>query len=377
MKEKKHNLIYQITNLVNGKIYIGRHITNNINDGYMGSGNEIKKAIKEFGKVNFKKEILFDFKTIQEMIDKELELLTEEFVQSDSTYNIFDNTGGRGMMGKTHTSEVREVIRQTNIGFVTAKDKDGNTLRISKNDPRYVSGELKHNTHGTAVVKDKDGNKFRVPIDDPRRLTGELVGSNSGVKQTQDRIQNRVKKTLEFWMKNTHTDEAIEKMRTANLEKVNVRDKDGNEFRVSINDERYLCGELTVACKGSVWIHNDELKKSRFVRPEKVQKWLDEGWEYGLVYYNKKLLITIKNETLQQTKRVPEDELENYLSNGWIKGKIAPTNVGELISKSRKKYNWMFNLETFEERLILRDEIDKYLQENWLIGRNSTKNKNK
>ena len=38
--------IYQITNLVNNKIYVGVHKTKDLNDGYMGSGKVIISAIK-------------------------------------------------------------------------------------------------------------------------------------------------------------------------------------------------------------------------------------------------------------------------------------------------------------------------------------------
>ena len=53
-----HYIIYQITNTVNGKIYIGKHQTTDVNDSYMGSGKLLKAAINKYGLAAFKKEIL-------------------------------------------------------------------------------------------------------------------------------------------------------------------------------------------------------------------------------------------------------------------------------------------------------------------------------
>jgi hypothetical protein len=48
MKEKKY-IIYQITNKLNKMIYIGCHMTYNINDSYFGSGKVLKRALKKYG----------------------------------------------------------------------------------------------------------------------------------------------------------------------------------------------------------------------------------------------------------------------------------------------------------------------------------------
>lgn len=75
MKNKKAWFVYKVTNLINGKIYVGqrRHPRGNrLNPqpSYLGSGTKIKKAVDELGKENFKRVILcwcFDREIADEM----------------------------------------------------------------------------------------------------------------------------------------------------------------------------------------------------------------------------------------------------------------------------------------------------------------------
>ena len=52
------HVVYRITNMINGKKYIGKHSTTDVYDGYFGSGVAIKQAINKYGIDNFKKEII-------------------------------------------------------------------------------------------------------------------------------------------------------------------------------------------------------------------------------------------------------------------------------------------------------------------------------
>lgn len=101
-----HYLIYKITNNINGKIYIGKHQTDNLDDGYMGSGVAIKKAVKKYGVGNFKKEILFDVDDLELMDFLEELLVDEEFVRRKDTYNLA--LGGEG----GHVPEISEETRR-------------------------------------------------------------------------------------------------------------------------------------------------------------------------------------------------------------------------------------------------------------------------
>ena len=88
----QYHYLYKITNLINDKIYIGINSTNNLDDDYFGSGRTLIKAIKKHDKANFKKEILEWFDWRCEALNREAQIVNEEFVNRGDTYNL--KTGG-------------------------------------------------------------------------------------------------------------------------------------------------------------------------------------------------------------------------------------------------------------------------------------------
>ena len=78
---KKYNYFYKITNNLNNHFYYGIHSTNDLEDGYMGSGTRLNYAYKKYGIENFTKEILKFFDTREECAEYEAEMVTEELIQ--------------------------------------------------------------------------------------------------------------------------------------------------------------------------------------------------------------------------------------------------------------------------------------------------------
>lgn len=139
--------IYRVTNLVNGKIYIGKHQTFDINDSYYGSGRAIQAAIKKYGKGSFTKEVLFVFETEAEMNAKEKELVNEQFVLSHMTYNeAIGGEGGPHFKGRMHSVASRSLIRENSKRVKTAEEIERlkeNNKRTNASRGRKTSAALK------------------------------------------------------------------------------------------------------------------------------------------------------------------------------------------------------------------------------------------
>ena len=123
--------VYKITNLVNNKEYIGYHQTNNLEDGYMGSGKLIKKAIEKYGIENFKKEYIDIFDNRESAEALESLLVNKEYTLREDTYNL--SLGGNVCIlvgknnpfyGKKHSKETIEKFRESQIGKNFSEEDD-------------------------------------------------------------------------------------------------------------------------------------------------------------------------------------------------------------------------------------------------------------
>lgn len=85
--------VYRTVNLINGKFYIGVHKTDKPNDGYLGSGKLIQRAVSKYGPENFRKEVLEIFDNPADAFTLEKRLVGEQ-LGSPGCYNLKE--GGEG-----------------------------------------------------------------------------------------------------------------------------------------------------------------------------------------------------------------------------------------------------------------------------------------
>lgn len=101
-----YGYIYKTTNLVNGLIYVGQHKATKFEPNrYIGSGNNIRAAIKEFGKENFKCEFLDAAETLEELNSKE-EYWVDKLQSRNPTIGYNVKKGGE-QLGLTGCCKIR------------------------------------------------------------------------------------------------------------------------------------------------------------------------------------------------------------------------------------------------------------------------------
>ena len=136
-ENKRFHFTYKTTNLINNRYYLGMHSTNRIDDGYLGSGKRLYYELSKYGRDNFKFEILEQFDSREELVQAEIDLITEQDVKDPNCLNL--KQGGSGGF----TDENRKKARQVTDKIL--EEKYGNNFRaiIGKQYYENISEEQK------------------------------------------------------------------------------------------------------------------------------------------------------------------------------------------------------------------------------------------
>lgn len=214
---KQYNYIYKITNLANGKIYIGKHSTDNLNDSYMGSGKIIKNARSKYGKNAFKKDIIA-FSDNEDSLNLLEKFYIKKYKSQDSSigYNLTD--GGEGtlgishsgeknpMYGKHHSDETKAKIIASHKGMLGKHLSEESKAKIS------VANKGRHHTDETRQ-KLSELRKGKAPANKGKHLTEEakaIISAKAKGRKVSDEARKKMSiahKGKTTWNKGKHLSE--------------------------------------------------------------------------------------------------------------------------------------------------------------------------
>lgn len=165
--QQMYLFVYKTTH-INGRYYIGRHQTENLDDGYLGSGKWVT-SIKD--KSSLSREIIAETNSIEELHKLE-EYYIEMFWEDPLCMNMI-----KGSNGLTSEDALRMIQNKVNPWKTRA---DGTSISSDK---------VKNGTHnllknkGTVTCYDKSGNYIRI--------SQEIYNSQQGSKSDWEFVNIR------------------------------------------------------------------------------------------------------------------------------------------------------------------------------------------
>ena len=335
-----YGYIYETTNLVNGKKYIGQKKSPKfLGEKYLGSGVILRQAVNKYGKENFKVKLLCKCNK-QETLDKKEKYYINKYRKTNIyLYNIakggndFSNPFCTGkanhFYGKHHSTDVKNKISKSSKGKIWV-NKNNKNKRINPNEldlylqqgwkrgtyiKKSISKRVKRLFRDNPEYRYKCGNstrgKFWVNKENIRKLIlpSELdlylqqgwkrgTGVNTYKINPNRKKPNHNGKNNPFYGKH-HSKESIEKIKRATS---SIKWKESHREKVSEGTKKALRNE-TIRKKMS-----DSAKK-RFSNQQerKAQSERIRGFKW----------MTKDNTNIQ----VKPEHFEHYLSLGYYFGR--------------------------------------------------------
>ena len=190
-KEKKYHFIYKTTNLLSGKYYIGMHSTDNLNDGYLGSGKYLKRSLKKYGKENFKIEKIKFFDDRHKLIEGEKVFVNQILLNEPMCMNLREGGSGtslgteRSEETKKRMSEHSSKTYEERVGKKRAKEwskRKSKSLKdyYEKNGVSDLTRTKLSESHKGQIAWNKDKKTGLIPWN--KNKTGSMTGTGCGVK---------------------------------------------------------------------------------------------------------------------------------------------------------------------------------------------------
>lgn len=108
-KQKKLHYIYKTTCCITNRFYYGMHSTNNLEDGYIGSGQKLWHSINKHGRENHSIEILEYYDDRKSLKSREKELVNDDMLKDPMCMNLrIGGEGGGGFFNKEHAKKFHQ-----------------------------------------------------------------------------------------------------------------------------------------------------------------------------------------------------------------------------------------------------------------------------
>jgi hypothetical protein len=188
---KKYHFIYKTTNTLSGRYYIGMHSTDDLNDGYLGSGTLLRRSINKHGREVFKIEILEFLNSREELVAREREIVSLQEIAKKECMNLkvgglggfsseehaykFHAAGGRAvsiLMGERHREKMRtsvEYKKEVTDKIKNTKELNGSgwegrkhtpaTINKMKSSAKGKGKGLANSQYGTCWITNETENK--------------------------------------------------------------------------------------------------------------------------------------------------------------------------------------------------------------------------
>lgn len=155
--------IYLTTNIINKRMYIGKHKSSKYDKSYYGSGKLILQDIDKYGIENFSNEILFEASSKEELDEKEkYYIAVYREVYGENLYNIA--LGGDG--GDTYSNRTQEEKDE----FVTKMTKI-NRERCSSEEFKNKKSQALKEKYSNLEERQKQSEKIRKSWSDDKLRT--------------------------------------------------------------------------------------------------------------------------------------------------------------------------------------------------------------